>query len=287
MKSPDVTGFFHSDTNTISYVVADPGSGACTVIDPVLDFDAASGRTSTQAADEIVDFVAGRDFRNEWILETHVHADHLSAAPYIKEKLGGRIGIGSGIKAVQSVFTGVFNLPDVSTDGSQFDRLFDDGDELSLGEINGHVLQTPGHTPACCTFVFGDAAFVGDTMFMPDFGSARCDFPGGDAEILYDSIQKIFSLPEQTRLFMCHDYKAPGRDEFAWETSVNEQKESNVHIKNGVSKAEFVEFRTERDAQLGMPKLILASIQINIRAGQLPPAEDNDTRYLKIPIDVL
>ncbi len=287
MQQPQVTGFFDEATNTISYVVADPKTGSCAIVDPVLDYDAASGRTSTTSADKITSFVSEHNLTTEWILETHVHADHVSSAPCIKEKLGGQIGIGCRITEVQSVFTSVFNLSDVSTDGSQFDRLFRDGDELALGDIRGHVMQTPGHTPACCTFVIGDAAFVGDTMFMPDFGSARCDFPGGDAEVLYDSIHAIFSLPDKTRLYMCHDYKAPGRDEFAWETSVLEQKQNNIHVKEGVSKQEFVGFRTERDAQLGMPKLILPAIQINIRAGQLPPAEDNGTRYLKIPLDTV
>ena len=287
MQQPQVTGFFDEATNTISYVVADPKTGSCAIVDPVLDYDAASGRTSTTSADKVISFVSEHNLTTNWILETHVHADHVSSAPVLKKKLGGQIGIGSRITEVQSVFTSVFNLSDLSTDGSQFDRLLDDGDELALGDTKGHVMQTPGHTPACCTFVFGDAAFIGDTMFMPDFGSARCDFPGGDAEVLYDSIQRIFLLPDETRLFMCHDYKVPGRDEIAWETSVLEQKQKNIHVKEGVSKQEFVEFRAERDAQLGMPKLILPSIQINIRAGQLPPAEDNGTRYLKIPLDTV
>jgi len=287
MQQPDVQGFFDESTNTVSYVVADPSTGNCAIVDPVLDYDAASGRTSTRSADQIIAFVQEREFDNQWVLETHVHADHVSSAPYLQEALGGEIGIGSRISEVQAVFKRVFNLPDLAVDGSQFDRLFVDGDELPLGEITGRVMQTPGHTPACCTYVIGDAAFVGDTMFMPDFGSARCDFPGGDAAVLYESIQSIFALPGETRLFMCHDYKAPGRDEFAWETSVAQQKQRNIHVKDGVSREEFIKFRTERDAQLGMPKLILPSIQINIRAGRLPQAEDNGTQYIKIPLNAL
>jgi glyoxylase-like metal-dependent hydrolase (beta-lactamase superfamily II) len=223
----------------------------------------------------------------DWILETHVHADHLSAAPYLKNELGGRIAIGRHVAAVQETFRDVFNIDDLATDGSQFDHLFDDGDEFQVGSIAGSIIGTPGHTPACFTYVVGDAAFVGDTLFMPDFGTARTDFPGGDAGMLYDSIQKILALPDDTRLFMCHDYKAPGRDEFAWETSVAEQRADNVHVNSNVSRDEFIAMREGRDAELGMPKLILPSIQVNVRAGRLPEPEANGVSYLKIPLDAL
>lgn len=282
---PDVRAFFDEATNTVTYVVADPDTGECALIDPVLDYDAASGRTTTRSADEIVRFIESGGLSLEWILETHVHADHLTAAPYFRGKLGGRVGIGTGIAEVQKVFARVFNLRDVPTDGRQFDQLLSDGDKLSLGKMDIQVMHTPGHTPACNTYVIGDAAFVGDTMFMPDFGTARCDFPGGDAESLYDSIRRILSLPDATRLFMCHDYKARGRDHYAWETTVAEEREKNINIHDGVSKAEFVAFRKGRDAQLGMPKLILPAIQVNMRAGHLPPTEDNGVSYLKIPLN--
>jgi glyoxylase-like metal-dependent hydrolase (beta-lactamase superfamily II) len=287
MRRPDVKGFFDDATNTISYVVADSATGNCAVVDPVLDYDVVSGRTSTGSADQIIAYVHEKGLNNQWVLETHVHADHISSAPYIKQRLGGRIGIGTRISEVQTVFADVFNLPGMSTDGSQFDQLFADGEAFLVGDIEGRVMQTPGHTPACCTYLVGDAAFVGDTMFMPDFGSARCDFPGGDAGVLYDSIQSIFALPDATRLFMCHDYKASGRDEFEWETTVAEQKKLNIHIRDTVCKQEFIKFRTERDTELGMPRLMLPSIQLNICAGQLPPAEDNGTRYLKIPLNAM
>jgi glyoxylase-like metal-dependent hydrolase (beta-lactamase superfamily II) len=284
---PEVTAFFDEATNTVTYVVTDPGSKKCAVIDPVLDYDFASGRTATVSAGQLIEYIEDNGLELDWILETHVHADHLTAAPHIKKKLGGKICIGSHITDVQGVFVNLFNLSDVATDGSQFDRLITDGDTLPLGDMHISVMHTPGHTPACKTFVIGDAAFVGDTLFMPDFGTARCDFPGGDAAVLYQSIQKIFSLPADTRLFMCHDYKAKGRDEFAWETSVVEQREKNVHIHDGVSENEFVEFRKGRDAELGVPKLILPSIQINIRGGEFPTAEDNGTSYLKVPLNLL
>jgi len=287
MTSPNVTAFFDAATYTVSYVVADPATGRAAIIDPVLDYEASSGRTSTTSTDKMLAFIEEQKLRIGWILETHVHADHLSGAPYIKSKVGGETGIGEHVTAVQDVFKKVFNLGDLSTDGRQFNRLFMDGDRFTIGNIEGKVIHTPGHTPACATYVIGDAAFVGDTLFMPDFGSARTDFPGGSAGQLYDSIQKIFALPPQTRLFMCHDYKAPGRDEYAWETSVAEQRESNIHIKDGVSRSDFIAMREARDAELGMPALILPSIQVNVRAGTLPPAEDNDIRYLKIPIDAL
>ena len=287
MSAPSVTAFFDEATFTVTYVVADPDSAHAAIIDPVLDYDPASGRTSTASADKVAGFVGDNGLHVDWILETHVHADHLTAAPYLKEKLGGRIAIGSNVAAVQEVFKGVFNIEDLATDGSQFDHLFEDGDEFEVGGISGSVLGTPGHTPACITYVVGDAAFVGDTLFMPDFGTARTDFPGGDAGMLYDSIQRILSLPAATRLFLCHDYKAPGRDEFAWETTVAEQREANVHINQGVSRDEFVAMREGRDSELGMPRLILPSIQVNVRAGRLPEAEANGVRYLKIPLDAL
>ena len=287
MSVPSVTAFFDDATFTVTYVVADPDSARAAIIDPVLDYDPASGRTSMASADKVARFVGDNGLDVDWILETHIHADHLTAAPYLKEKLGGRIAIGSNVAAVQEAFKGVFNIEDLATDGSQFDHLFEDGDEFELGSIAGSVIGTPGHTPACITYVVGDAAFVGDTLFMPDFGTARTDFPGGDAGMLYDSIQRILALPGETRLFLCHDYKAPGRDEFAWETTVAEQREANVHINQGVSRDEFVAMREGRDSELGMPRLILPSIQVNVRAGRLPEAEANGVRYLKIPLDAL
>jgi glyoxylase-like metal-dependent hydrolase (beta-lactamase superfamily II) len=285
---PGVNAFFDESTNTISYVVAEPQGKACAVIDSVLDYDPKSGRTSTASADKLIAFLKDHDLRVEWILETHAHADHLTAAPYIKEKVGGKIAIGEHIKTVQTTFKKVFNLePGFVTDGSQFDHLFKDGESFPVGALEGRVMHTPGHTPACLTYVIGDAAFVGDTIFMPDYGTARCDFPGGDASTLYKSIQKLFALPATTRLFMCHDYKAPGRDVYAWETSVEDERKSNIHVHDGVSEADFVRMRTERDATLAMPVLILPSVQVNIRAGQLPPPEDNGVSYLKIPLNAL
>ena len=253
----------------------------------MLDFDPASGRTATRSADSIVDYVSDQDLDVAWVLDTHVHADHLSAAEYLKSRVGGRTAIGANVGAVQEAFRSVFNLKDLATDGSQFDQLFDDGATFSIGGLEARVLYTPGHTPACVTYVIGDAAFVGDTLFMPDYGTARTDFPGGSAAALYDSIQRIFSLPDDTRLFMCHDYKAPGRDVYAWETTVREQREQNVHINENVSRDQFVKMRTDRDSKLGMPRLILPSVQVNVRAGALPEAEDNAIRYLKIPLNAL
>jgi glyoxylase-like metal-dependent hydrolase (beta-lactamase superfamily II) len=287
MSKPNVSAFHDEATFTITYVVSDPATSRAAVIDPVLDYDPASGRTSTQSADEVISHVSANNLHVDWILETHVHADHLSGAPYIREKLGGRAAIGANVTTVQETFKGVFNLKDLATDGSQFDHLFADGETLMIGDIKGSVLATPGHTPACVTYVIGDAAFVGDTLFMPDFGSARTDFPGGSATQLYESIQKILALPDETRLFMCHDYKAPGRDVYAWETSVAEQRKANIHINDKVAKEEFVEMREGRDSQLGMPKLILPSLQVNLRAGHLPEPEDNRIRYLKIPLDAV
>lgn len=285
---PDVKAFFDEATNTVSYVVSDPETQKAAVIDPVLNYDAASGRTSTAGADEIVDYVKKAGLSIDWVIETHVHADHLSGAPYVRSQLGGKVAIGEQVRTVQSVFGDIFNAePGFHRDGSQFDHLFCDGETYSVGNISARVLHTPGHTPACMTHVIGDAGFVGDTLFMPDFGTARCDFPGGDARTLYQSIQTIFALPDETRLFMCHDYKAPDREEYAWETTVAEQKAKNKHVHAGISEDEFVAMRTERDAQLDMPTLILPSVQVNMRAGEKPPAEDNGTRYLKIPLDSL
>lgn len=285
---PEVTAFFDEPTFTVSYVVADPDSKACAIIDSVLDYDAASGRTSTASADKLIAFVRERGLRVEWILETHVHADHLTAAPYLKQQLGGQVGIGAHVVDVQGIFGKVFNAGEAfARDGRQFDHLFRDGERFRLGGLDADVLHTPGHTPACITYVIGDAAFVGDTLFMPDFGTARTDFPGGDARTLYRSIRRIFALPPQTRLFLCHDYKAPGRDDYRWETTVAEERAHNIHAHDGVSEEEFVAMREARDRTLAMPKLILPSVQVNMRAGDLPPPEDNGMRYLKIPIDAL
>lgn len=284
---PFVKAFFDEDTFTVSYVVTDKGRKECVIIDSVLNYDHASGHTSTDSADAIIDYVSDQSLQVTWILETHVHADHLSAAPYLKEALGGKIVIGDNITTVQNTFAKLLNAePQFARDGSQFDQLVQEGDKLPFGELNVEVLHTPGHTPACVTYIIGDAAFVGDTLFMPDYGTARCDFPGGDAATLYRSIQKIFALPESTRLFMCHDYKAPGREEYIWETTVAEQKAHNVHIHQGVAEEDFCKMRITKDATLAMPRLIWPSVQINMRAGDLPPAEENGTRYLKIPINL-
>nr|WP_321440304.1 MBL fold metallo-hydrolase [uncultured Hyphomonas sp.] len=288
MTHPVVTAFFDEPTFTVSYVVADPETKACAVVDSVLDFDPASGRTNTESADEIIEFIQKNDLKVAWILETHVHADHLSAAPYIQEKLGGKIAIGAEIRTVQDTFGKIFNEGTrFQRDGSQFDKLMVDGDTFRIGNIEAHALHTPGHTPACMTYVAGDAAFVGDTMFMPDYGTARADFPGGDARTLFRSIKKVLSLPPETRLFMCHDYKAPGRDEYKWETTVAEERANNVHVHDGVTEDEFVAMREARDATLDMPRLILPSIQINMRAGQMPEPDDNGTSYLRIPLNAL
>ena len=285
MTSPQVQGFFDPATFTVSYVVSDPDTSAAAIIDPVLDFDQASGRTSFAAADRLIDYVHEQGLSVEWILETHVHADHLTAAPYIHEKTGSPVAIGEHVIDVQKAFTSIFNLPDIAVDGSQFDQLFPAGKTFSIGKLDARVMYTPGHTPACVTYMIGDAAFVGDTLFMPDYGTARTDFPGGNAGQLYDSIQSILALPDETRLFMCHDYKAPGRDEFRWETTVAEQRSSNIHMGNGVSRDDFVAMREGRDAGLGMPRLILPAIQVNIRAGHLPAPQSNGTAYLKLPLN--
>ncbi|MFN3745600.1 MAG: MBL fold metallo-hydrolase [Hyphomicrobiaceae bacterium] len=286
MLHPEVFSFFDEPTHTASYVLKDPATNAAAIIDSVLDYDAAAGRTATKAADDIIAFVKERGFDIQWLLETHVHADHLSAAPYLKEKLGGRIAIGANITVVQDVFGKVFNAgTEFERDGSQFDALFKDGDRIRIGEMTGYAMHTPGHTPACMTYVFGDAAFVGDTLFMPDYGTARADFPGGSARDLYRSIRKILALPPATRLYLCHDYKAPGRNTYQWETTVAEQRTSNVHVRDGVTEDAFVAMREARDKTLGMPKLIIPSIQVNMRAGDLPEPEDNGVRYLKVPLN--
>ena len=285
---PEVTAFFDDATNTISYVVKDPKGKSCAIIDSVLDFDYASGRTDTASADAIVAHVEREGLDVQWILETHVHADHLSAAPYLQERLGGKIGIGDNIRIVQDTFGKVFNEgTEFQRDGSQFDALFEEGDSFHIGQMRGDVLHTPGHTPACMTYVIGDAAFVGDTLFMPDFGTARCDFPGGSAEDLYASIQKILTLPDETRIFVGHDYKAPGREDYAWESTVGEQKAKNIHVGAGKAAAEFVEMRQTRDAGLAMPKLIIPSLQVNMRAGNMPAPDNDGDVYLKVPVNKL
>jgi len=285
--APVVTGFFDEATNTVTFVVKDPASSACAIVDSVLDFDYSSGRTDTASADRVIAYVRDQGLRCDWILETHVHADHLSAAPYIQERIGGKIGIGEHITTVQNTFGKVFNEgTEFQRDGSQFDRLFKDGDGFTVGGLKGLVLHTPGHTPACLTYVIGDAAFVGDTLFMPDYGTARCDFPGGSAKALYHSIERILSLPDETRIFVCHDYKAPGRDAFAWETTVAEERAANVHIAHR-SEGEFVKMREARDKTLSMPKLIIPSLQVNMRAGQMPPPDEDGKTFLKVPVNGL
>ncbi len=282
---PEVTAFFDEATFTVTYVVADPETRHSAIVDSVLGYDPKSGWTNTEHADEVIAFVRNGDLTVDWILETHVHADHLTAAPYLKETLGGQTGIGNRIRLVQETFKGVFNAgDDMACDGSQFDHLFADDERFEIGGIEGRVLHTPGHTPACVTYVIGDAAFVGDTLFMPDYGTARCDFPGGDARTLYRSIQRTLSLPQETRLFMCHDYAPNGRD-YAWETTVAEQKAENIHIKDGTSEDAYTEMRTGRDEKLAVPVLLLPSVQVNMRAGHLPPPEDNGASYVKIPLN--
>ncbi|MEL6436699.1 MAG: MBL fold metallo-hydrolase [Pseudomonadota bacterium] len=284
--SPTVEAFFDPATNTISYVVSDPNSNACAIIDSVLDIDYAAGRITYDSADRIADYVSEQGLRVDWIIETHVHADHLSAAPYLQDKLGGKIGIGEKITFVQETFGKVFNEgTEFQRDGSQFDRLLEDGDTYMIGGLEARVISTPGHTPACQTHVVGDAAFVGDTLFMPDGGSARADFPGGDAGELYDSIQKVLALPDDTRLFMCHDYGPNGRD-IRWETSVADEKAQNIHVGGGKSREEFIAMREERDAQLDMPKLIIPSLQVNMRAGEIPTDKDGNP-MLKVPVNGL
>ena len=283
-----VQPFLDRDTETWSYVVYDRAGGTAAVIDAVLNFDAASGHTSTEGAEAIIEFLRAENLSVEWVLETHAHADHLSAAPFIRDQVGGKIAIGDHIRQVQTIFRDVFNLEkEFLVDGSQFDHLFHDGDTFQIGDLEAQVIYAPGHTPADMAWLIGDALFVGDTLFMPDVGSARCDFPGGDASTLYRSAQKLLALPEDTRMFMCHDYPPNGEREHRCETSVGEQKRSNIHLREGVSEADFVEMRSKRDATLSMPRLIIPSVQVNVRAGQMPPAEDNGTVYLKVPINKL
>ncbi|MEM5468448.1 MBL fold metallo-hydrolase [Celeribacter marinus] len=285
--TPEVKAFFDPATWTISYVVKDPASNSCAVVDSVMDIDYAAGRISYESADEIIAYVREHDLKVEWLLETHVHADHLSAAPYLQDNIGGKIGIGENITIVQDVFGKVFNEgTEFQRDGSQFDRLFKDGDTYTIGTMNCFTMHTPGHTPACMTHTMGNATFTGDTLFMPDGGSARADFPGGDAATLYDSIQKVLALPDDMRLFMCHDYGPNGRD-IEWETSVGDEKAHNIHVGAGKTKADFVKFREERDAQLDMPRLIIPSLQVNMRAGELPPADQDGKTFLKVPVNGL
>lgn len=285
--NPLIEAFFDEVTGTVSYVVYDEPGGVCAVVDSVLDFDPKSGRTATRSADRIVDFVQRQHLTSQWILETHAHADHLSAAQYLRDKLGGKIAIGAAITQVQGVFRSIFHLePEFKTDGRQFDRLLEDGETLSIGSFQARAIAVPGHTPACMAYQVGDAVFVGDTLFMPDVGSARCDFPGGDARTLYHSVHRLLSLPPSTRLFMCHDYPPPGRLP-TWETTVAHQRAHNIHLHDGVTEDAFVDLRTRRDATLDMPVLILPAVQVNIRAGAMPPPEENGVTYLKIPINVL
>ncbi len=284
---PEVTAFFDAPTNTVSYVVKDPQSNACAIIDSVMDIDYAAGRIAFQSADAIIAFIQDHGLRLEWLIETHAHADHLSAAPYIQRTLGGQMGIGENITIVQETFGKIFNEgTEFQRDGSQFDRLFKDGDTYRIGSMTAFAMHTPGHTPACMTHVIGDAAFVGDTLFMPDGGTARADFPGGDAHVLYRSIKRVLALPPETRLFMCHDYGPNGRD-IRWETTVADERAHNIHVRDGVSEEEFVAMRTARDATLDMPRLIIPSIQVNIRAGELPPPDETGKRFLKVPINGL
>lgn len=284
MKDALIESFYDADTATVTHIVADPDTGQAAVIDSVLNFDAAAGRISHQSADRILALLQSRGWRLQWLLETHAHADHLSAAPYLKAHAGGEIGIGSHIQDVQRVFKGIYHLSDLSTDGREFDRLFDDDEVFSLGRLTVRVMHTPGHTPACLTYIIGRDAFVGDTLFMPDYGTARCDFPGGDAATLYRSIRRVLSLPPETRLHLCHDYPAEGVEP-RWVTTVAEQRTGNIHVHDGISEADFVRMRTDRDRTLPMPRLILPSVQVNVRAGRLPEPEENGVRYLKLPLD--
>jgi len=286
--APVIKSFFDEPTFTASHVVHDPVTMAAAIIDSVMDFDPAAARISFESADQIIDYIRDEGLHVEWLLETHAHADHLSAAPYLQERLGGRIAIGAQIRTVQGVFGKIFNEgTDFARDGSQFDRLFVDGDAFAIGNIPAIALHVPGHTPADMAYVIGDAAFVGDTMFMPDYGTARADFPGGDAYQLYRSIQRLLALPAETRVFLCHDYKAPNRDDYVWETTIGAERNENVHVHEGISEDAFVAMRNARDATLDMPRLILPSVQVNMRAGHLPEPEDNGTRYLKLPLNLL
>lgn len=287
-RRPVVRGFFDAPTFTASYVIHDPATRRAAIVDSVLDYDPASGRTSHASAEAILAYVEAERLTVDWLLETHAHADHLSAAPWLQQRVGGTLAIGRAITEVQAVFGTLFNAgTEFARDGSQFDRLFDDGDRFAIGEIEARVLHVPGHTPADLAYVIGDAVFTGDTLFMPDYGTARADFPGGDAAQLYRSIRRLLALPRETRVFLCHDYKAPGRDAFAWETTIGAQRDGNVHVHDGVGEAEFVAMRTARDRGLGMPRLILPSVQVNMRGGRLPAPEANGIRYLKIPVDAV
>ncbi len=287
-RRPAVKAFFDEATFTVTYVVHDLPSGKAAIIDSVLDYDPASGRTSRESPDAVIAYVREQGLDVQWVLETHAHADHLSAAPYLQAELGGKIAIGAHILTVQKTFGKIFNEGrEFARDGSQFDELWEDGERFTIGGIDAIALHVPGHTPACMAYLIGDALFVGDTLFMPDYGTARCDFPGGSAATLYRSIRRLLSLPDATRMFMCHDYKAPGRDHYVWETTVANERTGNIHVRDGIGEAEFVAMREARDATLDMPRLILPSIQVNMRAGHMPPPEDNGTRYIKIPLDTL
>lgn len=281
---PEIRAFFDEPTNTVSYLVADPATGQGAIIDPVLDYDHRSGVATTASADAMLAAAKAANISIAWVLETHAHADHLSGAPYIKIKTGAKVGIGERIREVQKIFRPVFNATDLKCDGSEFDHLFKDGERLPLGQLELEVIATPGHTPACVSYKVADSVFVGDTLFMPDYGTARADFPGGSARDLYRSIKRLLSLPPETRIFVCHDYKAPGRDRYAWETTVADERDSNVHVKDGVSEDQFVTVREARDRTLATPQLLMPSIQVNIRAGKMPPADSNGVHYLKIPV---
>jgi glyoxylase-like metal-dependent hydrolase (beta-lactamase superfamily II) len=286
--SPDVVCFFDDKTNSASYVVSDPETGHAAIVDPVLDYDPVSGRTSTDSAQKIVDHVGDKKLTVDWIVETHVHADHLTASVWLKEKLGGKTGIGAGIREVRATFGALFNVTEVlDAEDAPFDDLFADGATFNIGNIESRVMATPGHTPACVTYIIGDACFVGDTMFMPDSGTARCDFPGGDAKQLFESLQKIIALPDDMRLFVCHDYGAGGSRDFAWETTVGDQRANNIHIGGGTLEHDYVQMRRDRDATLGLPRLIVPAVQVNMCAGNFPPMEVNGTSYIKVPLNVL
>ena len=286
-RRPDITAFFHEPTNTVSYLVADPANRVAAIIDPVLDFDQAAGRVGTAAVDAMLAAAQSRQLSIDWALETHAHADHLSAAKVIQERTGAKTGIGAGIRQVQSAFAPLLGIGDLRPEGGDFDHLFTDGESFPIGKLTVQVIATPGHTPACVSYRIGDAVFVGDTLFMPDYGTARCDFPGGDARQLYRSVQRILALPDETRLFMCHDYKAPGRDSFAWETTVRDERERNVHLRGGVSEDAYVAMREQRDATLSVPKLLYPAIQVNIRGGRLPPPDGSGAVFIRIPVSGL
>ena len=288
MSQPFVKAFFDESTKTVTYIVTDPKTKTCAIIDSVLDYEANSGRTRTHSADKLISYIQQENLTVAWILETHAHADHFSAAPYLRKQVGGTIAIGEHIPDIQRVFGGLFNEgKDFKADGSQFGRLFTDNEVFKIGSLDAQIIYVPGHTPACVAYLIGNTVFVGDTLFMPDYGSARCDFPGGDAGALYDSVQKLYQLPDQTRMFLCHDYKSETRDHHVWETTIGDQKLLNIHLNKTISREAFISMRNARDKSLGMPKLILPSIQVNMRAGELPEPEANGTRYLKIPLNAV